>query len=328
MILRAVHNSRISAYAVAFLAFLILWARLFFLNLEDIATLDKPSMPLWNLIIDPFFGNSKYSSAILSIVLAFLIAFSVNRTIVKIGLLSQQGMLPFLIYALLSSTFLCVQKLNPIWIFTLFFILGIEQIFLSVGKRKPQINCFNAALLAGIGALFYAKGIFFFALFFLIMGILRILNYKAILASLFGLILPFSFNFIYFYNSDNITLFFNDLQENLFSFPEQYYQTVFSKIYIAIIIIVTLFAIILSFRHITNQKILTRRYLRCFLWMMIIICAVALTPIFSLEIIPVTSLISATLIAFWLDKIKRKKLKESLFYLLVVITIFGQVFLQ
>jgi hypothetical protein len=292
-----------------------------------ITSFDNPCTPLWQSVIDPIFGYSRFTAAILVLTLAFLIAFSLNRIVLKFGLLHQQSMLPFFIYTLFASAFLSVQKLNPVWIFTLFFVLGIEQIFSGVGKRKPQVNCFNASLLIGIGALFYTKGLFLFAIFILIMAILRIANYKSIIAALLGLIFPFASILVYFYCTDNIINFFIDFKENILSTSGQYNHNFFSKFYLGIIILINAISLILSFNSMKAQKILTRRYFRCFTWMIFILCAAILTPFFSLEIIPVTAMISTVIITLWLDKMKRLRLREAITILLVTITILGQIFL-
>ena len=326
MIFRTIHNSRITALVTVFFVLLLLWGRLFIINMIHVTTFDNPCMPLWEHIIDPIFGYSKYTAAVLSLILAFLIAFSLNRVTLKFGLIQQQSMLPFFIYALLSSGFLFVQKLNPVWIFTLFFILGMEQLFSSVGKGKPQVGCFNASLLVGIGSLFYAKGIFLFAVFFVLMGILRIANHKSVIASLFGLMLPFAVGFVYFLYTDNTLAFFADLQENLLSNPGQYNHTIFSRIYIGIMILANVVSIILSFNYMKSQKILTRRYFRCFTWMMFIISAAVLTPFFSMELIPVIALVSTVIISLWLDKMRKPRLKEVTTWFLIALTVMGQVF--
>ena len=327
MILRAVHNSRISAFAIAFLILPVFWVRLFLLKTVHITTFNNPCMPLWDNIIEPIFGYSKYSAAALSMILAFFIAFSINRMILKFGLMHKQSMLPFVVYVLLSSAFLSVQKLNPIWIFTLFFILGIEQLFLGVGKRKPQVNCFNASLLVGIGVLFYAKGVLLFAVFFMIMAILRIANHKSIIACLLGLLLPFAIQFCFYFITDNTIEFFARIEENILANLGQYNHGIFSQIYMGIMILLNIISIILSFKFMQSQKNLTRRYFRCFTWMMFVICAAILTPFFSMEIIPVIALISTVIISLWLDNIKRNRIQEIITSILIVLTVLGQIFL-
>ncbi|MCL2072720.1 MAG: hypothetical protein FWH18_02270 [Marinilabiliaceae bacterium] len=328
MILRAVHNTRISAFVVSFFILILLWLRLFLLNTVHITTFNNPSMPLWETIIEPLFGYSKYYSAVLSLILTFFIAFSLNRIILKFGLLQRQSMLPFVIFSLLSCAFLSVQKLNPIWIFTLFFILGIEQIFLAVGKQKPQVNCFNASLLVGIGALFYAKGVFLFVVFFVIVAILRVANFKSIIALLLGLMFPFLIQFSIYYFTDNVIGFFIGFEENILSNSGQYNHGTFSRIYFGVMIFFNVISIILSFRYMQSRKILARRCFRCFTWIMFLICAAILTPFFATEIIPVIALISTPIVSLWIDSMRKIYFQEIVTTFLIVVTILGQIFLN
>ena len=328
MILKLVHNSRISAFAIAFLLLPALWVRLFFFETVHITTFNNPCMPLWGNFIEPIFGYSKFSAAALSLILAFFIAFSLNRIVLKFSLMHKQSMLPFVIYAFLSCAFLSVQKLNPVWIFTLFFILGIEQLFLGVNKRKPQVNCFNSALLAGVGSLFYAKGILLFSVFFVIMAILRLANHKTIIASLLGLMFPFVFQLCIYFFSDSSEIFFDNLQENILTNQGQYNHILFSKIYLGTMIFLNVISIIMSFKYMQSQKNLTRRYFRCFMWMMFISCAAILTPFFSMEIIPIIALISTVIISLWLDNIKQKRVQEVVMTILIVMTVLGMFILN
>ena len=327
MLFKSVHSSHLSALVISIFALLVLWSRLYIIDMAHITAFDNPTMPLWNAIIIPVFGYSKFTAAILSTALAFLTAFSLNRVILKFGLLQQQSMLPFLVYALLAGAFLSVQKLNPIWIYTLFYVLGIEQLFSGVSTRKPQVKCFNASLLVGIGSLFFAKGLILFVIFFLVMAILRIANYKTIIASLMGLVFPFALAFAYYFYTDNAITFLSEINENLFSNPGQYNHSIFSKIYIGILILLNIISVVLSFGYMSSQKILTRRYFRCFTWMLFIICGFVLTPFFSMEIMPVLSLVSTVIIVLWLDKMKKRRIPEIVLLMLVILTVAGQVFL-
>ena len=327
MLFKSVHSSHLLASIISILLLLALWMRLYIVDMAHITTFDNPSMPLWNAIIVPLFGYSKYTAAVLSTVLAFLTAFALNRVVLKFGLIQQQSMLSFFVYTLLSGAFLSVQQLNPVWFFALFFILGIEQLFAAVNVRKPQVKCFNASLLVGIGSLFYAKGVFLFLFFFMVMVILRVAGYKTIIASLMGFIFPFAASFTYYFYSDNAITFLSEINENLFSNPGQYNHNVFSRIYVGILIIFNMISLVLSFGYMSSQKILTRRYFRCFTWMLFIICGFVLTPFFSMELIPVLSLVTTVIIVLWLHKMRNRRIPDIVLLLLIALTISGQFFL-
>jgi hypothetical protein len=76
-------------------------------------------------------------------------------------------MLPLFIFLMLSAAFLSVQKLNPVWFFAFFFVIGIDRFLGSVNETKPVVKCFDGSLLIGIGTLFFAKGVFIYPMFLL-----------------------------------------------------------------------------------------------------------------------------------------------------------------
>ncbi|MDR2929251.1 MAG: hypothetical protein LBV41_13810 [Cytophagaceae bacterium] len=327
MLFKVVHNTRISALAVVSVALLALWARLFIVNTVHVTTFDNPAMPLWNKMIIPLFGYSKYMAGLLCIILAFLTAFTLNRIVLRFSLLHQQSMLPFFVFTLLSSAFLSAQKLHPAWVFTLFFVLGIDQLFAGVSVRKPQVRCFNAGAAVGIGSLFYAKGLFLFVIFFLMMCILRIANHKSIFASLAGLALPFIVSLACFFYTDGIAQFFEDIKECLISNPGQYEHGVFSRIYMSIMILFNTISIVMSFNYMSSQKILTRRYFRCFTWMLFFMAAAFLSPFFSIETIPVLAVVSSVIITLWLEWMRNKRFAETVILALMALTVMGMAML-
>ena len=136
---------------------LALWLRFFFVDIVHITSLDNPSMPLWDALVLPYLGYSKYTAATGTFLLALLTGFTINRMVSRYGMLQSHSMMPLLVYGLFSGAFLSVQKLNPVWFFVLFFTLAVERLFASVNQRNPAAGCFDAAMLMGIGSLFYAK---------------------------------------------------------------------------------------------------------------------------------------------------------------------------
>ena len=89
------------------------------------------------------------------------------------------------------------------------------------------------------------------------------------------------------------------------------------------------FMVILSLINVARQmptfKILTRKYYRVFNWLVILSLLAAMTPFYSIEMIPVISIGSSIVIAYFLDTTRRVYLKEIYFLLLIVITILAQI---
>ncbi|ASB49219.1 DUF6427 family protein [Alkalitalea saponilacus] len=327
MLLRTFHNNSIPAFVLIPLMILGFWMRFFFTDMVHITALDNPSMPLWDSIIYPYLGQSQFTSGLTTFLLALLIGWSLSRMVSQYGLLSKQSMLPLLLYGLFTSVFLSVQRLNPVWFFVLFLALGIERLFSGTGSRKPMAICFDAGFLAGIGSLFYAKGLFFFPILIITMGILRLASFRSIVAAILGVLFPFAISITWFFLHDKSIEFLLLLKENLITNPGQYNHNIFSQMYMSVIIIFLGLSIIATFSYMPMQKVIVRRYLRVFVWILLLTGATVLTPFFSMEMIPLAAAGSAVTMAFWLDKMRKNRMKEMIFLLLIVVTISAQLFL-
>lgn len=164
MLFKSLHSNSISATMLTPLAVILLWLRYFVVDIAHFTVLDNPSMPLWDVLILPYFGYSSFTAALASLILVILTGVLINTMAVRYGLIRRQSLIVLLVYALLTSAFLSVQKLSPVWFFVFFFVAGLNRVFGAVGKRKPAVSCFDGSFLLGLGTLFYAKGLFFFPL--------------------------------------------------------------------------------------------------------------------------------------------------------------------
>jgi hypothetical protein len=327
MLFKALHNSTISAMVLGPFLVLALWARYFLVDITHITTLDNPSMPFWDFLVEPYLGYSQFTAALASFVLVLLTGLSINRMVVRYGMLKQQSMMVLIMYGLLSSAFLSVQKLSPVWFFVFFFILGLERLFSGVQKRNATANCFDAAFLLGIGSLFYAKGIFFFPLLLIAMGVLRLANFRSVVAAILGLGFPLILNFSWYFYWNKGFVFFESLSENLVANPGQYNHDVFSRIYMGLIIFITGISILATVRQMGTQKVIVRRYHRVFIWVILISASAVLTPFFSVEMLPLAAIGAAVTISNWLEYVSRKMVKEVILLLIVIVTLLGQWFL-
>ncbi len=327
MLFKSLHNNTISAIVLGPFLVLALWVRYFFIDITHLTSLDNPSMPVWDILIDPYLGYSRFTAALASFVLALLTGLSINRMVVRYGMLRQQSMMVLIIYGLLSSAFLSVQKLSPVWFFVFLFVIGLERLFSGVEKRNATSNCFDAAFLLGIGSLFYAKGVFFFPLLLIAIGVLRLANFRSLVAAVLGLVFPFILSFAWYFYMNKGFVFFEALSENLVANPGQYNHDVYSRVYMGLIIFITGLSILATVRQMGIQKIIVRRYHRVFIWVILISATAVLTPFFSMEMLPLAAIGAAVTLTNWLETVSRKVVKEAVFLLLVIITLAGQLLL-
>jgi hypothetical protein len=121
--------------------------------------------------------------------------------------------------------------------------------------------------------------------------------------------------------------FLSTLRENLISNPGQYNHTYFSEIYMTIFCLFNVVAIVVLARYMGAQKVVLRRYFRVFIWVIFLVGTGVLLPFFSLEILPLAIIPSTVILSFWIDKMARRWVQETVIWLLVLLTFFGQLFL-
>ena len=135
------------------------------------------------------------------------------------------------------------------------------------------------------------------------------------------------FTFTYYLMFDKTDVFFQTLYVN-FTTPVAFYShSVFSKTYLYTMVVLVVLSLINIARQMPTFKILTRKHYRVFNWLVIMSLLAAMTPFFSKEMIPVISIGSALVIAYFLDIIRRDYVKEIFFTVIILITILAQIFM-
>ncbi|PRZ01670.1 hypothetical protein DFO77_11755 [Marinilabilia salmonicolor] len=327
MLYRTLHNNSLMAFILVPFILLLFWVRVFLFEGVQPISFDGIHMPLWEWLIRPVFGQSVFWAAVFSYVLAVLTAFTVNRVVGRYGLLGRQSVLPALIFGLLVSGFLSVQRLHMVWMFALFFLLGIERIMGAPASSRKEVRCFDGGVLLGIGVLFYAKGLYLYPMIVVAMGVLRVLSVRSFIASLLGLILPLILSAGYFFVFSSVEEFGVYFVLNLFSNTGQFGHNLVSQIYLPVVILLTLVGLITLVRYIPTQKIITRKHFRVVVWLILVTAALCLTPYFSVELTPVLAIGPAIVLAFWFDKMGAKFWREFFLWFLVVGTAAVQFFM-
>ncbi len=324
MLFKTLHKNSLTVFLLTPLLVLGLWLRFFVIDIVHFTALDNPSMPIWDSLIVPYLGSSVFTAGISTYLLALLTGWSLNRIVSKYALTHQQSMLPLLMFGLLTAPFLTIQKLNPVWFFSLFLILAIERLLAGVNKRNPTTVCFDSGFLVGIGSLIFAKGIFFFPVILIGMGLLRLLTFRNLTASILGLSFPFILSFGWFFMFDKGLWFLSELNENLVTNPGQYNYNMYSLSYMIFMVVILGSSIINIFRYMPLQKIIVRRYLRVFIWIIFLTGAAVLSPFFSIETMPIAALGSSVAITFWLDRMRIEWIREAIFILIISLCLAGQ----
>ena len=326
MLLRKVHNNAIQAFILLPVFLIAFWIR----SLEHVYIPelygDVTPMPLWGVVLSVIKGN-RFAASFIVMSLALIGAMGVNRFTNRYKLIRQQTLLPGVVYTLLISGFTAVQYIQPVWFFLPLLLLALEKLFNAHGKHKPMSWCFEAGFWFSVGTLFFAKGMILYVFILITMFIMRTFNLRTILASLFGVLLPYLFAFGYYLVVEKVDVFFDTLHVNFVSPVAFFSRSVYSEIYLGLMVFLVILSLINVARQMPTFKILTRKHYRVFNWLVILSLLVAMTPFYSIEMIPVISVGSSIVIAYFLDTIQRNFLKELYFSFLIVITILAQIYM-
>ena len=326
MLLRKVHNIDITAYVLVPLFLIAFWVK----SLEHVYIPEMYGavipMPLWGVALSVIKGN-RFIASFIVMSLALMGAMGVNRFTNRYKLIPKQTLLPGVIYILLVSGFTAVQYIQPVWFFVPLLLLSLEKLFNAQGMHKPMARCFDAGFWFSVETLFFAKGMILLVFLLMTMFILRIFTLRSVLASVFGVILPYIFVLVYYLVIDETGLFMNTLRVNFVSPVAFFSRSVYSELYLGIIIVLVILSLINVARQMPTFKILTRKHYRIFNWLVILSLLAAMTPFYSIEMIPVISIGSSIVIAYFLDTTQRNFLKELYFAILIVITILAQIYM-
>ncbi len=325
MILKQVHNNKIGAYAFMLLVLIVLWViPAFKTNVDPVAVNYK--MPLWD-ILSPVV-KIKWVSLLFSFLCALFSVLGITRFNTRYSLLQSQSALPGLIFVLLAGSISSIQVLNPSWIATMFVIICFGYLYEAYNHRKTMVECFLASFWLAVGSLFSYKVLLLYPLLlFFVMPLLRVLSFRSFLASLIGFILPWLFILGYQLALGNVDEFLLYIQPTKDKLLCTYSFTVSSLIYFGVLLVLLLSSIVKALNEIGKRKIITRKQ-----YISIIISAVYIVTLVvstggCRELLPVLSVFLSLLLAHLIDKVGSWVWQNILFFSIVALTVFGQLFL-
>ncbi len=323
MIFQTLNRNSIIALALMPLLLIGFWMNSFIAVQSPSFPFDQSPMPLWSMVLSVLKGNH-FLSSLISMLIALVMMFGVNRVVNKYSLNTGQTTAPGFLFLLLVSAYLMVQKLHPVWFFSPLLLLSVERLFSAYGNRKPMAWCFESTFWLSVGALFFAKGIYFLIFLWMVMFILRLFSLRAILASILGAILPFVLAMGYYYLVGELGWFLDLMIENFISPVAFFSHTIFSQMYNGFIIFLIFISILVVVRILPTLKIISRKHYRIFIWLIVFGVIAALTPYYSLEVVPIMAIGASIVLSRFLNAIRRTFIQDIIIVLLFGGTIAAQ----
>jgi len=318
MFYRVVQKNTLLPFVLLPFFMVLAWGKTLFF-VKSALILHDSSMPLYEIATSYIAGHSIFYG-LTTLLMAFLVMFGLNRFNVKYVLLKKQSMIPGIAYLILVSGYTYIQQLHPVWFFVPFLVWAIDKLFNMTNQKEPALSAFNATLLVTVGSLFYGKGFYFIPTIWIVMILLNVLSFRTFIASLLGLIVPCALTFGIYMLLNRHHEIIDTTLESLLTPAPFFVHNLYSKIYNGIMIGVIIISSIVLLGKLNKMKIVTRKLNRVFIWMVIYALLLAITPFFSMEIIPIIAIGTAYLIAQYFEAVKSTFWQEAWFTLLIVIT--------
>jgi len=263
-------------------------------------------------------------TVIISFFLLVLSGFLLTRLNVRFFFIPTRTQLPAFFFILICSSFIPLQRLNPVLISVIFLIMAVFKIFDTYKKERLCYNFFDAALLISAGSLFYFNLIFLIVVIWIGLIILRPFIWREWIFTIIGLLVPYIILFFYYYMMDL------DIKSLLGTYKSYFlyksYDINFDLSYKLLAVYYLLMLIISSIYMIAVypvKKIYARKYFMFFLWLFIVaIIIYFFIPSAGYEMIIIASLSISFLLAHFFVNVKPNWINSSLFDMFFALLIY------
>lgn len=315
MFIRFFKSNNASALLFLPLIAIVIWV---FGFIHPIVLPVENTMPLYELIAGPFINIPRLSCLIgllLVIGEAFLLNFIVNENEV----LSKQNYLPALFYIVFMSNNNAMLTLHPLLFGNLFLLFAIQKLLSSYRKDKAFSQAFDGGLLISVATLFYFPFIVFVPLLVIGLIILRPFNWREWLISFIGTSIPYMFVITFYFFYDKLDYFFYD--KMFYQFMKEKPDLELSKSFYFmmgiswLVILISIGKIFLGV-GIGSQR--TKKSIIFLVWFFFLgALSVVIAPEISTRYFSVLAIPAAVFCSNYFLNIKKERLAEFLFLLLL-----------
>lgn len=317
MFLRFLQGGRpIQFMLVLFLA-LLCWLKYFIVPQPVQMSFEAHPMPLYQMASHLLEGRTFLSKTITlaMLVINALLLFRLNM---KFILLKSRTYLPSIIFLLVVSSYLPLQRLNPAVFASIFMMFAIETIFGTFKKEGLAYEYFLASFLISTGSLFYARGAYLMFIIWIGLSLLRNYRWREWVYTIIGFLLPYLFLFSWYYlTGRELVPKWNEILTNFL--PDDNFGVINSS-YIFFYAYLAILIMLASRKMISNYqglKIYVRKFYRINFW----IFAITLIVYFSLwsgsiELIYFSGFAIAFILSYYFINLQSKLTGEVMFGLL------------
>ena len=301
---------------VLFLAVLC-WLKYFIVVQPVQMSFEAHPMPLYQLASGLLEGRAILSKTV-AMVMLVINALLLSRLNMKFILLKSRNYLPSIIFILVVSSYLPLQRLNPAVFASIFMLFAIETIFVTFKKEGLAYEYFLASFLISAGSLFYARGAYLMFIIWIGLSLLRNFRWREWIFTIIGFFLPYGFLSSWFYlTGQELAPRWNDILINFL--PDKDFS-LFNRYYILFYAYLGVLILLASRKMINNYqslKIYVRKFYRINFW----IFTITLIMYFSfwsraVELIYFNGFAIAYILSYYFINVRSKLTGEVLFGLL------------
>ena len=241
---------------------------------------------------------------------------------------SSWSMLPGILFVLLTAGMPEYETLHPVWFAMVFFIFGIDRIFLSFDIRKPYNNIFIAGFFLSLGSLFYFNLLLILPAF--IMGgriMARDAGWREPFLVFLGSLVPWIFVFSIYFLLDNTAGLVQGIDLNFLTPKENILKNVPALVFLGILGLLTIAGSFTILKQYAEEKVKFRRFFLFFFLLFIsAVLSFLLVPAVSFEIFILAAVPVTFLLSNYFESFQRFRFVEIVFALIIGFVIFLQLY--
>ena len=271
MISRILKSNQPIVIVITILLGVGLWIYTFIDPVPMVIPTDHLKMPFYALV-SGLFEYKSLASIIFTFILILLQALLLVQFNKKYILINHRTYMPALLYIIIASSFVQLQRLNPVILGLLFVFIAIDFIYGTYRVEYSLSRLYLAGFFIAIASLFWAPFAVLFVVIWISLTILHPFIGREWLVSLLGLLTPYLFVFVYYFVfTDNLFLvLLNNIIKSLQLIKSFYHIHYSYYIFYGLVLLIILFASFHIVRNLPKKKIKTRKYFIINWWIFII----------------------------------------------------------
>lgn len=300
----------------------------FFTFFHSYGSVDEKDSIVYYLLNWDFNGKQVWVIFV-SMILIFYQAAYINRLVGINKLSISNSLFPGIFYILILSIIPEIHPLSSTLVGNTFVIISLYHMFMIVHRIQRPKRIFNSAFYLCLASLFNIEYILLFPFFIMAANAFVAVKAKDLILYAVGIILPYYFLFSYLLLTGQVAAFTSQFLSNLDFFKYPFIYQNYGIVKVGIIGILSLLVIVTFTSAVSKTNIFARNKLEYILYLLIFSMVIfGLSTNIYLSDIQIVFIPLVVLLAVYIQQISKNNIAESFHFLLFIIAILFQYFLN